>query len=519
MSKKRELSMRTIRELLRLSFSSELSTRNIGRSLRVSHPTVKKYIEAVRSAGLDWASIEKMDDTALKSIIKGTRGRQADINRPLPDYAYVHQELKKRGVTLYLLWQEYKQANPDGYEDTQFRKYYYDFAKKVDVTLRQHHKFGESLFVDYAGQTVPIYDRVTGAVSPAQIFVAVLGGSNFTFSEATADQSLPSWTGSHVRCFSYIGGVPQRVVPDNLRAAVNKACRYEPDINPTYRDLGAYYDIVIMPTRVASPQDKAKVECGVLVVERWILAALRNRKFFSLGELNEAIRELLVILNRRKFRKIDGSRESIFLAYEKATLKTLPARPWEYAQWQKATVNMDYHIELKGHLYSVPYILAHEVVHVRYTANTVEIFHGNKRVACHAISLLPNQFTTVHEHMPKSHQEYVGVTPSKLIAQGKAIGIKTGELIEYILNDRKYPPQGYRSCLGIIRLARNYPPARVESACARALAISGYSYKSVSAILKSGLDQQTVINKPKQLTITHENIRGGGYFGNQLNQN
>jgi transposase len=307
--------MRTIRELLRLALSSELGDRDIGRSLGVSHPTVKKYVEAIQSAGLDWAAIEQMDDTALQSIIKGARGRKADINRPLPDYSYVHQELKKRGVTLYLLWQEYKQANPDGYKDTQFRKYYYDFAKKLDVTLRQHHKFGESLFVDYAGQTVPIYDRVTGAVTQAQIFVAVLGGSNYTYAEATADQSLPSWTGSHVRSFEYFGGVPQRVVPDNLKAGVHKACRYEPDINPTFRDLAAYYDTVIMPTRIVSPQDKAKVECGVLVVERWILAALRNRKFFSLGELNEAIRELLVILNRRKFKKIDGSRESVFFAF------------------------------------------------------------------------------------------------------------------------------------------------------------------------------------------------------------
>jgi transposase len=511
--------MRTIRELLRLALSSELGDRDIGRSLGVSHPTVKKYVEAIQSAGLDWAAIEQMDDTALQSIIKGARGRKADINRPLPDYSYVHQELKKRGVTLYLLWQEYKQANPDGYKDTQFRKYYYDFAKKLDVTLRQHHKFGESLFVDYAGQTVPIYDRVTGAVTQAQIFVAVLGGSNYTYAEATADQSLPSWTGSHVRSFEYFGGVPQRVVPDNLKAGVHKACRYEPDINPTFRDLAAYYDTVIMPTRIVSPQDKAKVECGVLVVERWILAALRNRKFFSLGELNEAIRELLVILNRRKFKKIDGSRESVFLAYEKATLKPLPARPWEYAQWKKAKVNIDYHIELEKYYYSVPYVLVHETVHARYTTNTVEIFHDNKRVACHARSLQHDRYTTVHEHMPKSHQEYVGVTPSKLIEQARGIGVKAGELIEYILNDRKYPPQGYRSCIGIIRLAKNYPLARLEGACARALAIGGHSYKSVDAILKSGLDQQPVHKKPQQLTIVHENIRGGGYFDNQSNQN
>jgi len=519
MSKKRELSMRTIRELLRLALNNELSSRNIGRSLRVSHPTVKKYIEAIQSAGLDWASIEKMDDTALQSIIRGQRGRRTDINRPLPDYAHVHQELKRRGVTLYLLWQEYKQANPDGYEDTQFRKYYYEFARKIDVTLRQHHKFGESMFVDYAGHTIPIYDRETGAIAQAQIFVAVLGGSNYTYSEATADQSLPSWTGSHVNSFEYFGGVPERVVPDNLKAGVHKPNRYEPDINPTYRDLGAYYNTVIMPARVASPQDKAKVECGVLVVERWILAALRNRKFFSLGELNEAIRGLLVILNRRKFRKIDGSRESVFLAHEKATLKPLPAHRWEYSEWKKATVNIDYHIELEKHYYSVPYKLAHQVVHARFTVNTVEIFYDNKRVACHARSLQHNRHTTIHEHMPKSHQEYVGVTPSRLIEQASVIGINTAVLIEYILNDRKYPPQGYRACLGIIRLAKNYPSARLEAACARALAIRGYSYTSVVAILKSGLDQLPVVKKPQQLTIAHENIRGGEYFGEQLNSN
>lgn len=511
--------MRTIRELLRLALSNEISERSIGRSLDISHPTVKKYIQAIKKAGLTWAKIEQMDDKELQSIVKGVRGRRANINRPLPDYAHVHQELKKRGVTLYLLWQEYKQSNPDGYKDTQFRKYYYDFAKKVDVTLRQHHKFGESLFVDYAGQTIPIHDRITGAVAEAQIFVAVLGGSNYTYAEATVDQSLPSWTGSHVRCFEYMGGVAQRVVPDNLKAGVSKACRYEPEINPTYRDLGSYYDTVIMPARVASPQDKAKVECGVLVVERWILAVLRNRKFFSLGELNEEIRRLLVILNQRKFKKIDGSRESVFLAHEKATLKPLPDRRWEYAQWKKAKVNIDYHIELEKHYYSVPYVLVHEVVYARLTSNTVEIFHDNKRVASHARSLQQSRHTTVDQHMPKSHQEYVGVTPSKLIEQAKGMGVKIGELVEYILNNRKYPPQGYRSCLGIIRLADSYPSERLEKACARAIAIGGYSFTSVAAILKKGLDQQPVVNRPKQLNIVHENIRGGGYFDNHSNQN
>jgi transposase len=318
-----------------------------------------------------------------------------------------------------------------------------------------------------------------------------------------------------VRSFEYFGGVPERIVPDNLKSAVSKACRYEPDLNPTYREMAAYYGTVVMPARVREPKDKAKVESGVLVVERWILASLRNRKFFSLGELNYAIRELLVILNQRKFKKLEGSRESVFLAYEKQALKALPAHPWEYAQWKKARVNIDYHIELLGHYYSTPYVLVHETVDVRYTSRTVEIFHQHKRVASHARDDRRGYPSTIDEHMPKSHQEYIGVTPSKLIEQAKRIGIKTGELVEYILHDRKYPPQGYRSCLGIIRLAKSYSNERLDAACNRALAIGGHSYTSVAAILKSGLDQQPIKNNGQQLTIEHDNIRGGGYFNNQ----
>lgn len=517
MSKKRELSMRTIRELLRLALSNEISARDIGRSLRISHPTVQKYVQAVHEAGLDWDKIQQMDDAALRTVIKKVSGRRVEVDRPLPDYEYIHQEIKKPGVTLYLLWQEYKQTNPQGYQETRFRQYYYKYIKHIDVTLRQRHKFGESMFVDYAGQTVSIYDRITGSVAQAQIFVAVLGGSNYTYVEASVDQGLSSWTGSHVRSFEYFGGVPERVVPDNLKSGVQKACRYEPDINPTYREMAAYYKTVIMPARVKHPQDKAKVESGVLVVERWILAVLRNRKFFSLGELNEAIGELLVVLNQRKFKKLEGSRESMFLAHEKQALKALPLHPWEYAQWKKAKVNIDYHIELLGHYYSAPYVLVHEGVDVRYTSRTVEIFHQHKRVASHARDDRRGWPSTIDAHMPKSHQEYIGVTPTKLIEQAKNIGAKAGELVEYILNDRKYPPQGYRSCLGIIRLARSYSNERLDAACNRALTIGGHSYTSVNAILKSGLDKQPVKNNSQQLSIAHENIRGGGYFNSNQN--
>jgi transposase len=504
--------MRTIRELIRLGLSHQISARDVGRSLKISHPTVQKYMQTVKTAGLDWSAIEQMDDEQLKQLLRNVRGRKQNIEKPLPDYAYIHQEMKKPGVTMLLLWQEYLEANPAGYKLAQFRHYYYDYVKKIDVTLRQRYKFGEILFVDYAGQTVPIYDRLTGAINEAQIFVAVLGGSNYTYAEATADQGLPSWTGSHVRSFEYFGGVPAVVIGDNLKAAVNKAHRYEPDINPTYREMAAHYGCVIMPARAYKPRDKAKVECGVLVVERWILAALRHRKFFSLGELNEAIRELLVILNRRQFKKMDGSRESVFLSHEKSALKALPVHAWEYAQWKKATVNMDYHVELDKYYYSVPYVLAHESVYVRYTRHVVEIFHNNKRVASH-VKNPQERYSTQPEHMPKAHQEILGVTAEKLIDQARSIGIKAKELIEHILEDRKYPPQGYRSCLGIIRLSKNYPLSRLENACARALAIGGYSYTSVANILKSGLDQQVVMQRPQQINIEHENIRGGGYFG------
>ncbi|MBF0511118.1 MAG: IS21 family transposase [Candidatus Omnitrophica bacterium] len=506
--------MRTIRELLRLGLSHRISARDVGRSLKVSHPTVQKYLQVVNAAGLGWPQIEQMSDEQLKKLLKNVRGRKQDVEKPLPDYAYIHQEMKKPGVTMYLLWQEYLQANPTGYKVAQFRHYYYDYVKKIDVTMRKRYKFGESMFVDYAGPTMPIYDRLTGAVSAAQIFVAVLGASNYTYAEATADQSLPSWTGSHVKSFEYFGGVPEVVTGDNLKAGVDKAHRYEPDVNPTYREMAAHYGCVVMPARAYEPRDKAKVESGVLVVERWILASLRNRKFFSLGELNESIRELLIILNKRPFKKMEGSRESVFMSHEKQALKPLPEHPWEFAQWKKLTVNMDYHVELDKYYYSVPYILAHQIVYARYTRRVVEIFYNNKRVASHARNP-QERYSTQQEHMPKAHQEVLGVTAEKLIEQAKNLGIKIKELVEHILECRKYPPQGYRSCLGIIRLAKNYPIVRLENACARALAIGGYSYTSVANILKSGLDQQPVVKRPQQINIPHENIRGGEYFGSQ----
>lgn len=509
----RESTMKTIREILRLGLTSELSSRDIGRSLRVSHPTVKKYVQAVRQSGLEWSGIMAMDDQSLREVIKKVYIKTSKTpSRPLPDWAWVHQELKKPHVTLDLLWQEYKSMHPDGYQQTQFRNYYHEFARKLTFSLRQQYKFGETMFVDYAGLTVAIHDHTTGAVTQAQIFIAVLGASNYTYVEATPDQTLASWIGSHVRSFEYFKGVPGKVVCDNLKAGVTSACRYEPDVNQTYVDMAAHYGTVVLPTRVYKPKDKAKVESGVLVVERWILAALRNRKFFSIGELNESIRELLIRLNQRSFKKLPGSRESMFINQEHPALKPLPLQAYEYAQWKKAKVNIDYHVELQGHYYSVPYMFIHEDVTMRYTAQCLEIFHGGRRVASHVRSQKRGYHTTVREHMPKSHQEYLDWTPTRIITQAKKIGLKTGELVEQIINNRQYPQQGYRSCLGIIRLAKTYSSDRLESACKRAIMIGGYSYKSVVAILKSGLDQRPIYSQTKQILIEHDNIRGEKYF-------
>jgi len=373
------------------------------------------------------------------------------------------------------------------------------------------------MFVDYAGHTIPIRDRHKGTEREAEIFVAVLGASNYTYAEASRDQTLSNWIMAHIRAFEYFGGVTKIVVPDNLRTGVSKACRYEPGINPTYQDMAAHYGTVIIPSRVRKPKDKAKVEVGVQIVSRWILARLRNRTFFSLRELNEAIREELDKLNHRSFKKLDGSRVSCFKEMEQKELLPLPAERYELVQWQKARINIDYHVELLGHYYSVPYKLREQVeeVYIRYTERTVEVLCGNKRVASHLRDDTKGRHTTLKEHMPESHRRYLEWSPSRIINWAKRTGESTAQLVENIMKHRKHPEQGYRSCLGILRLAKKYSPQRLETACRRACAIRAYSYKSVCSILEKGLDEQPLSRPEQQLIIKHENIRGSSYFDNQ----
>ena len=511
---RRRLSMRNIKEVLRLKFAKKRSIREIGNSCVIGNSTVSDYIKRAENAGLAWPLPDDLDDTALENLLFPPKSNPDPPKRQMPSMEYLYKEKKKKSVTLQLLWHEYKEENPEGYQYSQFCELYGNWAAKLDVSLRQNHKAGEKLFIDYAGQTVPVIDASTGEIKDAQIFIATFGASNYTFAEATASQELPSWINSHVHAFEFFGGVPEILVPDNLKSGVTKPSRYEPDINPTYLDLAQHYDTTVIPARPAKPKDKAKVENAVLIVERWILAALRNHTFFSLGELNKAIAQKLSEYNNRKFQKINATRTQLFQTIDKPVLKPLPKPPYEYAEWKKARVNVDYHIAVLKHYYSVPYQLIKKQVDVRITINTVEVLFKNRRVASHVRSYVLGSFTTLTEHMPKSHQKYLEWTPSRIINWAGENGPQTKKLITNVLDSRVHPEQAYRSCLGIMRLAKHYSPERLEAACARAIIIKAYSYKSIKSILKNGLDQQELLFDQNELTetIDHINIRGKKYY-------
>jgi len=504
--------MRKIKEVLRLKQEFGLSKSQIATSCSISRATVTEYLRRAKQSGLGWPLPEGMGDDEFDRLLFPALPVISGQARPAPDLPYIHDELKRKGVTLYLLWQEYREKYANGYQYSRFCDIYRAWSGRLDVSMRQVHKAGEKMFVDYAGQTVPITDRLTGEIRKAEIFVAVLGASNYTYTEATWSQSLSNWTGSHVRAFGYFGGCPELVIPDNLKSGVTKPCRYEPDMNPTYADLANHYGVAIIPARVKKPKDKAKAEVGVQIVERWILAKLRNRQFFSLSELNDAIRELLKELNDRPFQKIPGSRRSQFEKLDKPALKSLPHTPYEYAEWKKAKANIDYHIEVDGHYYSVPYTLVRQKVDVRITSSIIEIFHKGKRMASHARSFQKGVHTTTREHMPKSHREYGEWTPSRIILWGETVGSSVGEIFGEIMASRPHPEQGYRSCLGIIRLEKQYGKERLHAACKRALAIGSPSYKSVKSILKSGLDNQELPVREEVEPIEHQNIRGADYY-------
>lgn len=507
------LPMRQVREVLRLKHAAGHSERRIAAALRISRYAVAEYLHRAAAVGINWPVPAELDDAALEGRLFSSPFAVHESPRPQPDWPRLHAELRRPGVTLLLLWEEYRAGHPEGYGYSRFCDLYRDWRAGISPTMRQTHVAGERLFVDFAGQTVPITDPVTGIERQAQIFVAALGASNYTYAEARWSQGLADWIGCHVNVLAFFGGVTRQIVCDNLKAGVSAACRYEPGINRTYQEMAAHYGTAIVPTRVRKPRDKAKAEVAVQVVERWVLARLRHRRFFSLAELNAAIRELIDELNTRVMRRIGSSRRALFEAIERPALQPLPAEPFEYAEWKRCRAGLDYHIEVHGHWYSVPYRLIREVVEARITDRTVEIFHHGIRVAVHVCSPLRHRHTTVPEHMPSAHRRYADWTPARLRREANQIGPATAGLVELILKAKPHPEQGFRASLGILRLVRGYGAERVEAACQRGIDIGARSYSSIVSILRNNLDRayrpQPVPDAP---SVPHGNIRGGGYY-------
>jgi transposase len=505
--------MRKLREALRLHFELRLSSRGIAESCQASSSTVQGYLLRAKVAGLTWPLPPEMDDDALERLLFPAELHPVR-SRPEPDFGAIHLELRRKHVTLQLLWEEYRGAHSDGYEYSRYCDLYRRWAAKLSTTMRQTHRAGEKAFVDFSGDGLSIADPVTGECRIAPLFVAVLGASNLTWAEPVLDETLPTWLGCHVRAFDFFGGVTEIVVPDNPKTAVTRTNRYEPEVNLAYAELARHYGVAVIPARPRKPRDKAKVEQGVLLAERWILACLRDHVFFSLDEARAAVRKLVDKLNDRVMRRLKKSRRQLFEEIERATLKPLPSTPYELAQWARPRVNIDYHVVFEDHFYSVHYDLVHAQVDLRATETTVEIFFKNERVASHLRSFEKGKATTKAEHMPASHRAHAEWTPSRILEWVRKTGPNALALAEEIMRRRPHPQQGFRSCLGIIRLGERYGTERLERACARAVRHRAYSYRSVEAILKNKLDQvDDEVATEKQGTLPlHGNLRGSSYY-------
>ncbi len=503
--------MRKLREFLRLHFEHQLSARAIARSVSISPSTAQGYVSRIRVAGLKWPLPPELDsDEALARVLFAEVGVVKD--KRAPDWAAVHLELKKKHVTKQLLWEEYKAVQAEGYQYSAFCRHYALWASKLQLSMRQEHRVGEKLFIDFSGDGIDVINPKTGEVMKAKLFVATLGASSYTYVEAVLREDLPTWVQCHVNALRFFGGVTEIWVPDNPKVGVTKADRYEPELNPTYRDLAEHYGVAVIPARVRRPKDKAKVEVAVQVAERWIIAALRKHHFFSIEEVKAAVAPLVEKLNAKVMRRVKKSRRQLFEELDLPALKLLPARPWEYADWAKGKVGPHYHVEYRSHFYSVPYVLLHEHAEIRATATTVELLVKGVRVASHLRDDTPNKYTTMAEHMPKAHRDFAEWDPPRLIAWAKQVGPACATLVEGIMNRRKHPQHGFQACLGVMSLRRHYDDARIEAACARAVKVNAFSYKSVKAILKNGLDAQQ-LEAPQTLALPlHENIRGPKYY-------
>ncbi len=504
--------MRTIREVLRLKWQCDLSHRDIATSCRIGPTAVRGYLHRATLAGLSWPLPDTLQDAQLEALLFPPPQKLVQKERPVPDWPEVHKQLAKKGVTLQLLWEEYRLVHSNGFGYSRYCERYVQWHKSAQPSMLQEHKAGDKLFVDYAGLTMPLMDPKTGEITQAQIFVAALGASNYTFAEATLSQSLPDWIGSHVRCFTFLGGVPRLVVPDNLKSGVTSPCRYEPDLNPTYLALANHYGVAVVPARVRKPKDKAKVENAVQQVERRLLAPLRNHTFHDLTELNAALAPLLDALNTEVRKSLGSSRQLLFESIDRPALRPLPPHPFGPGLWSKARVNLDYHVVVDAHRYSVPYSHIGSTLDIHLTDTTVEIFLAQQRLASHLRSHVRNGFTTIAEHMPPSHRQ-TQWREKEFLARAAKHGAHTQQLVAHLLASRPVPEQSYRSCLGILRLGDKYGSLRLEAAAQRALHSELTTYKSVAAILKNGLDMLSIAAAEQEKPpLLHENLRGPDYY-------
>lgn len=509
------LPMRKTREILRLKWELRLSNRNAARSVGVSPGTVANVVSRAAEAGLDaWATVEALSEDELEArLYKRPEMPVTTEPRAEPDCAWIHRERRRPGVTLELLHQEYMEQHPNGLRYSAFCERYRVFLHRRRLSMRQHHVAGDKVFVDYSGKKPHIFDPATGECTEVELFVAVLGASNYTYAEATYTQQVHDFIASHVRAFAAFGGVPRAVVPDNLKSGVTKACRYEPALQRSYQHFAEHFGTAILPTRPAKPRDKAKVEAGVRIAQRWILGRLRNRVFHSLSALNEAIRASIADLNGRVMRDYRASRRELLDKIERPTLLPLPSDRFEITEWKKATVNVDYHVKFDDRLYSVPYRHVHEEVWVCATATTVEIQLRGRRVAMHPRNG-KDRFATVPGHLPSSHRAHAEWTPSRILAWAEKLGPGTHELCSAIMRDRPHPEQGFRSCLGILRLAKRYGDERLERACARCASVRARSYRSVESMLRHSLECAEPSEPTASPVTDHENLRGRNYYVN-----
>ena len=505
------LTMRKIKEILRLKYEAGLSNRAIAGACNISNSTVGEYLRRAAAAGVGWPLGELSED-ALYEKLFGKPSPSPEQVKPLPDWEAVRKELRQKGVTLRLIWMEYLEQHPDGYKHSQFEEYYRRWKKTHgEPSMHNTHVGGERMQVDYAGLKIELVNPETGEVSQASVFVAVLPASNYTYAEAQSSENQCNWNNGHVRAIAFFGGVVKIVVPDNLKTGVSKPNYYEPDINPAYQALAEHYQFAVLPTRVRKPKDKGKVENGVQNVERWVIAPLRNRTFFSLAALNLAIREQLDGLNNKVMLAVGRSRRQEFEDIDRPHLRPLPEKPYEYAARKTARVNIDYHVEFEKHLYSVPHGLIHQEVDLHATEHMLEIFHKGKSVTVHPRSLSPGRFSTQQAHMPPNHQFLDQVNAQQLLHWAETIGPHTHTFLNATLQSRPFPEQAYRSCLGILSLAKKQPHDRIEQACQAALEAKTFSYQAVKAEL-DWLSKQAVSPVTPDSLPAHANIRGQEYY-------